>query len=166
MLHIKKSYECLVEFDPYIALKVTFGIKNYLTENTAYWRTGDFENQFIEIGVSEEQGTLRSITLVLIKQINLEIKDLPEIQLTPGIPAFEKINYDKNLLFDEIGSLEMRVGKNKLQVFFSDNSIVSGFVCNRVTCLFDKEGIFCGFEVADITQDERMILEENFINRK
>lgn len=118
MLHSKKSYECVVEFDPYIALKLVFCPRYHSIERTAYWRSGDFQNQYIEIGVSEEQGVLRKITLELIKQISLEIRVLPEIKLVPGVPAFEKLNYDKHLFFDEVVPLKMFVGKDKLQVLF------------------------------------------------
>ncbi|TET06843.1 hypothetical protein E3J79_00590 [Candidatus Dependentiae bacterium] len=168
MLQIKGITDCLpvaVELDPYVAININFGSWDPSLEPTAYWRAGDLEKQFIEIGVAENKGIIRSITLVLIKKIILEDKIFPEIQLKLGIPVFEKLDYDKNRLFDEVGHLEMFVGKDKLQVFFSHNKITSGLVCDRVICLFDKDNNFCGFEVSDITEKEMNILKENFINR-
>lgn len=168
MLQLKRIDKCIpiiVKFDPYIAVKIIFGLDIYWIDSIAYWRSGDFRNQLIEVGVSEDIGVIRKITLVDIKKIILEDKIFPEIQLKLGIPVFEKLDYDKNLLFDEIGPLEMFIGEDKLQVLFSHNKITSGLVCNRVICLFDKDRNFCGFEVSGITEEEMNILKENFINR-
>jgi len=167
MLKLKKIENCtsiIVEFDPYIAINVIFGDNSYWIERTAYWRTGNFINELIEIGIGNELGIIREITLVGIKNISNHSIELQEIILQHGIPVFEKINYNKNLIFDENGPLEMFVGNDKVQVLFSHNKITSGLVCDRVICLFDKDNNFCGFEVADVTDAEMSILKENFID--
>jgi len=168
MLQLKRIDNCssiIIEFDSYIAVKIIFGTDIYWIDPIAYWRSGDFTNQLVEVGVSEKIGVIRKITIVDIKKIILENKSFPRIQLKQGIPVFDSLNYDKNLLFDEIGPLEMFVGKEKLQVLFSHNKIIFGLVCDRVICLFDKDNNFCGFEVSNITDKEMNTLKENFINR-
>jgi len=168
MLQIKSITDCVpiaVEFDPYIAVNVNFGTWDLSLEKTIYWRTGDLKKELIEIGISENKRIIRSITIVLIKKINIEEKKFAAVQLKQGIPIFDKINYDKNHLFDEVGPLEMFIGKEKLQVLFSHNEITLGLACDRVTCLFDKDNNFCGFQVANLTDKELNTLKENFIVR-
>lgn len=168
MLQIKTLSSCIpiaVEFDPYTAININFGSWDPWLEATAYWRTGDLKEQLIEIGIATEKAIIRSITLVLIKKIIIKDKIFPKIHLETGIPVFEKLNYDKNLLFDEVGPIEMYVGTDKLQVLFSLNTITLGLVCDRVICLFDNNKNFCGFEVNNITSEEKAVLEENFVQR-
>jgi len=168
MLKLKKVASCpliSIEFDSYIAIKVIFGENPNWIERTAYWRTGNFIDELIEIGVGNELGVIRKITIVGIKEIYQNNFNSHTTPLRKGIPVFERINYNKNLIFDEKGPLEMFVGNDKVQVFFSHNKISSGLVCDRVTCLFDKDNNFCGFEVAKITEKEMGILKENFIDR-
>lgn len=166
MLQLNEHFPTTVEFDPYIPIKITFGSWDVSLEGTGYWITGDSEQQYIEIGAAEERGVIRSITLVLIKEINLEIKTFPDVRLVPGIPIFKALKYDKNFLVKEDGPIEMFVGKDKLQIFFSRNTVFLGLISDRAVCFFDEDHLFCGFEVSDITHHERQILEENFINRK
>jgi len=154
-----------IEFDQYIPIKLIFGDRGPWIEPSAYWRSGNLDTELIEIGIGSEHGILRKITIVLIQKIGFHLNDYSKINCKSGIPIFRKINYDRNFLFDENGPLEMFVGKDKVQVLFSHNKITSGLVCDRVTCLFDKDDNFCGFEVADITDAEMSILKENFIDR-
>ena len=168
MLQLKKIDNCLpiiTEFDPYVPVKIIFGTDIYWADQIAYWRSGNFEDQLIEVGVSQTSGVIRKITLVATKKINIEEKNFAAVQLKQGIPIFDKINYDKNHLFDEVGPLEMFIGKEKLQVLFSHNEITLGLTCDRVMCLFDKDNNFCGFEVTNITEKESKVLKENFITR-
>ncbi len=168
MLKLKKYNKCspiIVEFDPYIAVKIIFGESAYWLEPTIYWRTGDIKNQLIEIGIGKESDTIKEITLVDIKKITQKSFVFPGIQLTLGIPVFEKNPPTESRVVDEKGPLEMFIDSDKLQIIFSNNKITSGLRCERVTCLFDQNKNFCGIQVSEISSQEMEILKTNFIDR-
>ncbi|AZK47330.1 hypothetical protein [Paenibacillus lentus] len=54
-----------VEFDDYIPITVRWGANERSFDRILYWRTGDFKKSLFEMGISEQDGSLFSLTLTL-----------------------------------------------------------------------------------------------------
>ncbi len=73
MLNVTKvsnSVSEKIEVDQYIPIKIVWGKWNIFSEETLYWRTGDFKKSLIEIGIASRSGVIRSLTVVHSDKIN------------------------------------------------------------------------------------------------
>lgn len=158
---VLKSY---IEFDDYIPINIEFGKWNISIEPTIYWRTGDFNNTLIEVGVGSEKGILRSITLILAKHINIieHNDELNPNNLMEGIPIIKIEGGLKNTYTDQKGKLDLLLYNNKIKIVFSNTDVKSCIKSDRVCFGIDENDFISYIEIVDISEYERNKLLEFF----
>lgn len=139
------SYSCEVEsdveLDEYIPLK--FQALLDLMSAPLYWRTGDFHKTLIEIGLVNTNdmsqlpgGLVYKITLVsldpkcLVSDIIFEI---PEVGTTNSLPICNILNWPENRFKDEPGPVKVYVGKNEIQIAFTEKADIINIYTNGST---------------------------------
>ncbi len=108
------------------SLVVTVTWPTSLTESPRYWRTGDFRQSLLEIGVHPHTGRLLSITLVNIPRLGtLEPEEMAYDEaatlITDQIPLFDLAAWSEGSPFvDEPNNLRARIGYNRLTIDWGD----------------------------------------------
>ena len=153
-----------IEIDYYVPINIIFGEWDPSIEPTACWYTGNLKNTLLEVGLGEEKGKIRFITLVGIKDIRKDTVKISCDKVLTGLPAFETKAYnEKNLLVEEPGPLKMIIDQNNVYILFSDNEIDSEIICGQVAFFLDKDNFFCGVKVENLSDSEIQFLEDNFL---
>lgn len=65
----KDVQEELIEYDLYIPINIKFGNQSDINAPIFYWRTGDFQESLIEVGIGKEEKEIRTITLTICNNI-------------------------------------------------------------------------------------------------
>lgn len=152
------KYELNVDY--YIPISIKFNNSN----NIFYWRTGNFKNSLLEIGIDSKTGELISITLVSINNVEL-INEPFHIQtaLINGIPSFKCTFNMNNKLYDI--KEEIYVFLNKRYIFLQIGKMkdVKKSVClGNIYLMFNNKDILCSFLINNLSNDEYQVLKNNF----
>lgn len=73
MLKISKVREpkkISINYDAYIPIDIKFGTWDLKQESTTYWRTGDFQNSLIEIGLGDYTKEIRFVTFIMCNHVS------------------------------------------------------------------------------------------------
>jgi hypothetical protein len=163
IMGVSKLVPVKIITDMYVPIKVKFGEWDISKENTIYWRTGDFKNSLIEIGIASQSGILRSITLTQARNVffDSEVKCDQTIQ-NSGIPRFCTDDWASNGIRDEKLKFEVHLSASKMSVILSNTNVKSEIDCNRVYFGIDQDNHLCMFEIFNLTLDEFEQLQRAF----
>lgn len=109
-----------IHIDEYIPIQITLGEWNNSFDPTVYWRSGDFSESLVEIGVSLRTGEIRSFTLTQAKDIsfkNIEVSHRNSTNIQ-GIPICDVSIWSKDGYEDEKLSFSVNLSDHEFRVTF------------------------------------------------
>ncbi len=172
MLNVTKvsnSVSEKIEVDQYIPIKIVWGKYNIFSEETLYWRTGDFKKSLIEIGIASRSGVIRSLTVVHSDKINFNKDKInwPEL-VSDGTPMFNVQSWPHNGRKDEDGLLELCCNGNTLDIIFSKEMITHKIVSGRICFGLNVDANLCVVSVTELHKDEELQIRDTlqFIKRQ
>ncbi|EQB89811.1 hypothetical protein J2Z44_001697 [Clostridium punense] len=150
-----------VEFDIYTPVNIEFGVWNISEEPTIYWRTGDFCNSLIEIGIGKYKKDIRSITLTICKDVYV-VDNYGENSFNrfKGSPILELENTNDETFTDENGTLKVYIENTSISVIFSDNKINDCLENGSVDFYLDDNKSLIGLRINNISEDNKAMLKE------
>lgn len=76
-----------IEIDLYIPLRVKW--ENHLPiKNSIYWRTGNFKDSLLELGIYKENRQISSLTLTSVKKVYFQSSPSPkQLPVKEGVPV-------------------------------------------------------------------------------
>ena len=122
-----------------------------------YWRTGNFKNTLIEVGVNPTSGELCKIVLTLLPPRRSERAFTKSPPKTSGVPCVSLSQWkdDKERIDVEQEVIWTLVERELTIVFGSvETSILKGIVCDRMTFLIDQFQELSGFQVSNLSEQE------------
>ncbi|GFZ32148.1 hypothetical protein CSC2_26740 [Clostridium zeae] len=164
MLNVVKMNSTIaekIEIDPYVPVKIRWGQWNLVKEPTIYWRTGDFKNSLIEIGIASKSGVIRSFTIVHSKDIFL---DSTHIEFTKsyveGTPMFDLSNWPESGRLDESGIVEIHYNEGELTVILSKNTVTTKIVSGRIYFGLDTNSNVCAIGICEFSDMEKVQISD------
>lgn len=151
-----------IEFDIYTPINIEFGVWNISKEPTRYWRTGDFSDSLIEIGIGKYKKDIRSITLTICKNV-YEVDNYSEnnFNIFKGSPILELENINDEIYTDEKGILEVYLESKSVSIIFSGNEIKYCLQNNNVDFYIDNNKTLVGLRVNNISEGNKSILKDS-----
>ncbi len=154
--------------DFYVPINIKFCYSNIEDqEDNLYWRSGNFNNSLIEIGIGKISGKIQSITVVLVSKVSKNAKlfiSKKTIEKT-GLPVFDTTKWQgdeyADRFLEEVGEFEINIGQDDAFIIFSKNEIVLKVTNDRVVFGFDNNNQLCSIEVKNMNTEEKTILEES-----
>lgn len=172
LLKIEKIHEEIketIEIDQYIPIKIKWGKWDLCSENTFYWRTGDFKKSLIEVGIASKSGLIRSVTLVHSDYISFEQmeNDLTNT-VEHGAPMFLINSVEEKTRLDEQGMLRVNYSSCTLGIILSSNPIVKKVINGRVVFELDNCSNVCRITITNLTTNEDIQIRDtlNFISKQ
>ncbi|WP_147424399.1 hypothetical protein [Vogesella indigofera] len=109
----KAPCSSLIKNEDYLPFHISFPSEE--TSTPIYWRTGNFENKLIEIGINEKSGSICSIALILPGGINQkQVKNTVEKKTIQGFPIFQISELLKETYKDELCEFNVFIKKAAL----------------------------------------------------
>lgn len=151
-----KEVESHVEIDYYIPLSIKTKENKGIERKKYYWRTGNFKNSLVEIGVDEQNGVLRDITLVAISNVKqVEYQEKKECNAVYGIPKFKLKGELKNHVYDYPCEVYGYLGKDFFMIAFEEQACLKNKLRFGRVCLgFDDLNNLMSIMVNSLTNDE------------
>jgi hypothetical protein len=126
--------------------------------STVYWRTGDLQRSFIEIGYNQPDGRLVDVTLLLATEVAPWSEDYTGIANLcaahqNGLPVCNASAWPPDeYSVDDPGPLRLVLGQNRLSIQFAEPSQVSSCISTRyVDFGLDANGMLRVIEVRDLS---------------
>ncbi|WP_250675735.1 hypothetical protein LZ906_012105 [Paraclostridium ghonii] len=167
MLKVFKSEstkEEYIEFDIYTPINIEFGVWNITKEPTIYWRTGDFRESLIEIGIGQYKKDIRSITLSICKNVyEVDNHSNNNFNMLKGIPVLELENINNEIYIDEKGILKVYIESKSISIVFAENKIKDCLRNDNVDFYLDDNKSLVGFRVNNITEENKFIFKESLV---
>ena len=159
MLNVVKVNSAIaekIELDPYVPVKIRWGQWNLIAEPTIYWRTGDFKNYLVEIGIASKSGIIRSFTVVHTKDILLDATQVawPK-SIEEGTPEFNIREWSESGRRDEKGIAKIHFNGSELSMILSKNTITKKVISGRVCFGLDNESNLCVISVFGLFEEEK-----------
>ena len=153
-----------ITIDPYIPLEVQWGDEALQYSYKNYWRTGDLERSFFEIGIDSRNGGVRSLTLILAGDDiffngNQKI-DTSNYRSSSGLPVFDIENWPVSGIKDEANDFKLYLSGNSLQLLFLEHQQTDVILTSgRVRFLVSTEGELIGIQIVQLSNEELGQLE-------
>ena len=150
-----------IDFNMYIPINIEFGVWNISEEPTIYWRTGDFNESLIEIGIGKYKRDIRCITLTICKNV-YEVDSYIENKLSKskGSPILELENTNDEIYIDEKGILKVYIESTSVSIIFSDDKITNCLENNNIEFYLDGNKAVTGIRIKNISNDDKKILKD------
>lgn len=146
--------EVLFESDMYIPIDLKFGCENYAIDRIVYWRTGDFKRSLLEVGIGEDKGEIRSITLVVCDKVYKKECDFKLEKTLLGCPVVDLGVHGEKKVIDEHGELEVYIDDDRVTILFSKSKIVGCMKNANVEFLLGSLNEWIGVIVKNVIVDE------------
>lgn len=134
-------------------------------ESPYYWRTGNFQESLLEIGLHQQTGQLVSVTLVNIREFNPplpEIKPLDKLteKVILGVPLF---GLPDSPSVDEQHELNVTLAKNRLTIWWGTPGLLAGCVkAGRVLFGVDENDALWTVQITQLSSVEIAAIWEMF----
>jgi hypothetical protein len=141
-----------LKIDEYVPF--SFRCMDITTAAPLYWRTGDFKQSLIEVGLDPVSGVLCTIKVPLLGQISLTPSRCtePSRQATIELPVCD---WPKNRFKDEPCDLHTTIGNGFVSIQFTQPmDIEKTFQIDRLAIHVSPKGEICGITFFDLTEDE------------
>jgi hypothetical protein len=126
--------------------------------STIYWRTGDLQRSFIEIGYNQPDGRLVDVTLLLATEVVPWSEDYTGIanlcaSQQSGLPVCNASAWPPDERYvDDPGPLRLVLGQNRLSIQFAEPSQATSCISTRYVDFGVKaDGALCVIEVRDLS---------------
>lgn len=161
IVNLKSTITEKIEVDPYVPVKIRWGQWDLTLEPTIYWRTGDFKNSLVEIGIASKSGIIRSFTVVYTKDIFLGGTQVQWSKSDEeGTPVFNISEWTESGRLDENGLAEIHYNGSELSVLLSRNTITRRVVSGRVCFDLDNTANLCAITVFSLSEDEKIQISD------
>ncbi len=171
MLKIVNEIDCekvALEMDEYIHFNVEFGENDLFSP--LYWRGGDGSLSLIEIGISEKEKKVRSITLTSVnkeKVIETEKNILSQLPETKGMVVcntncwFRTENFESNFK-DELIEFHILLGDNYLSLIFESSEQIIRYVTNeKIRFGISENNAILSIDILDLSRKQIEIFRES-----
>ncbi|MGG0755072.1 hypothetical protein [Brevibacillus laterosporus] len=139
-IRIQEIEQETLELDDYIPFNVYW--KTPFAFPIQYWRTGDLEESFIEIGINSESGELLSITLILLPSVSYESPTFLDSQKDidqSGIPVFDMSAWENIKYIDDPIDFQSFFINGRLIIVLDDKKTVASTLSSEhFTFYFDS----------------------------
>lgn len=157
----KETKQENITFDRYTPINIEFGMWNISKEPTIYWRTGDFHNSLIEIGIGKYKKDIRSITLSICKNV-YEIDGCisNNMNILKGCPIVGLENMNNETYIDEKGMLDVYIESKSVYIVFSENKIYECLQNNNIEFYLDDNQLLIGLRIYKVSEENKIMLKE------
>ncbi len=150
------SNPAIIEFDPYVPLNIKWGTWNEIEEGSIYYRYGDLKHSLLEISIGSATRKLRSVTLVCIKEINVNSEtynvDIPVEDFK--IPIFSTNDADSNIHVDASDFLRLDLYSNAISMSINSDEAIKTLKTGRVYVGINKANEMVSVTIADVSINE------------
>ena len=161
LLKVDQVVKEKIKVDDYIPIKVVWKELEEYPEPIINWRTGEIDNSFFEIGLSEATGMIRSLTLVSLKEISYSpIQNCTNIKEEEGTPVFYIKDKKNDYVIDDFGMLKVQFYNGQLDIIFSDNNVKKRIISGRIYFYTDNDMNLCKISICSLTDQEKAQVED------
>ena len=151
-----------VEIDYHVPFTVNVDEKNVCNEKKIYWRTGNFNNSLLEIGIGEKSGDLKNIVLTMVNKASTENIEFEVLEISKGIPIFDISMLNKNI-YDHVSEYSVSLTTSSVLVVFSEKRVVKTLIrMERVEMGFGFENELIFIKVNELSLIEYKDLKDSF----
>lgn len=155
----KDVQEELIEYDLYIPINIKFGNQSDINAPIFYWRTGDFQESLIEIGIGKEEKEIRTITLTICNNVyERERDDISFLRTVAGVPIVAIECLENNMCVDYEGILKFCYDEDGISILFSESKPVLCIKNKSVNFLVDIDNNWIGLRINDLSKKNKEIL--------
>lgn len=152
-----------LELDDHILFNVYW--KTPFVFPTQYWRTGDSEESFIEIGINSESGELLFITSILLPSVSYESPTFLDSQKAieqTGIPVFDMSAWENIKYIDDPINFQAFFFNGRLTIILDDKKTVACTLSSQhFTFYFDSNHFLIAFELGNLSEEEVLQLSSS-----
>ncbi len=148
--------DATVEFDGYVPMIAR--VKGDFQFPPNYWRTGDFKQSLVEIGVDKSTGAICKVAVVSLNKLHndaAEKADLDSIGL--GLPCVKTDAWNNSTIrIDVEQEVSASLIDDRLVIQFGsvETHFRNAVRCGRLVFQVGDENILCGIEVTDLSPKE------------
>jgi len=152
----------------------TFNIRwnQLLATGHVFWRTGNFRNSLLEIGINRESHVLEEMHIVNIQKDWIALDEIlnlndPALSRDTGLPIIEWYDYSPSPMYvDEVGHFAIHLAYSHLSLLIgNDNSVVKILVAGRTLFGINASNNLVGIQVIDLDAQETSIIKSTFERR-
>ena len=144
MLRVISSIDvkgCTLEAGDYVP--ISFRCQEVASPTPLYWRTGDFKNSLIEVGLNQNSGAICRVTITLIGSYSrTRIEDAVEAtDVHRGIPICEISDWSGDRFKDEPFAFTTFIGEDSVSIWVApEATLKSTYEIGGVCFITDGEG--------------------------
>ena len=143
----------------YIPINIKFGKQSDIDDPIFYWRTGDFQESLIEIGIGKEKKEIRTITLTICNNVyERERDDISLFRTVAGVPIVAIECFENNMYVDYEGILKFYYEEDGISILFSESKPVLCIKNKSVNFLVDIDNNWIGLRINDLSKRNKEIL--------
>lgn len=153
-----------IKFDIYVPINIEFEVENISEEPTIYWRTGNFIDSLIEIGVGKYKKDIRSITLTICKNVyETDNYFNKNFNVLNGSPIVCLGNINDEIYVDEIGELKAYIESKSITIIFSDNEAYYCLQNDNLCFYLNKNNFIIGLKINNIIDEYKKLLKKSLL---
>ncbi|WP_170272260.1 hypothetical protein [Clostridium tarantellae] len=122
---------------------------------------GNFSDSLIEIGLGKYKKDLRSITLIMCKNIYEVDNYNKKIHTVNGSPILEMQNTNDEIYIDEKGLLKVYIESVSVSIIFSDNKINNCLKNGSIDFYLNNDNLLIGLKINNITEENKNIFKKS-----
>ena len=162
IININPIVNNTVEIDYHVPFTVNVDEKNVFNEKKIYWRTGNFNNSLLEIGIGEKSGELKSIVLTMVNKASTENIEFEVLEISKGVPIFDISMLHKNI-YDHVSEYSVSLTTSSVLVVFSEKRVVKTLIrMERVEMGFGFENELIFIKVNELSLIEYQDFKDSF----
>jgi len=161
LIKVEESKIYIIEFDLYVPIKIRLRHWDMSKEHVIYWRTGDFKNNLLEIGLGSETGILKSLTLTAVdKIVTSSFVESVNCEPIEGTPLFDINMFPKYGIRDFVNQFKVYLGDEEILISINTSACIKRIKQDRIEFWLDSNDNLTSVKITEITCQEMNVLKQ------